>query len=168
MYRKDREITDVAGKLAVIGRYKVCRLGLSEHNRPYVVPLNYGYAYSGGVLTLYFHGALRGRKRDIIVQNSAACFEVDDGHQLIEADTACNHGFAYESVIGFGNIAIINAKDEKADALNVIMRHQTGKDRAYVFSDKELDSVTVYRLTVDEFTGKQRLADSSQRLTGVS
>jgi nitroimidazol reductase NimA-like FMN-containing flavoprotein (pyridoxamine 5'-phosphate oxidase superfamily) len=168
MYRKDREITDVARKLAVIGRYKVCRLGLSEDKRPYVVPLNYGYAYEGGVLTLYFHGALRGRKRDIILQNSAACFEVDGGHRLIEADTACNHAFTYESVIGFGNITVINAKDEKADALNMIMRHQTGKDRAYAFSDKELDSVTAYRFTVDEFTGKQRQADRSQRLTGVS
>ncbi|MDR0638655.1 MAG: pyridoxamine 5'-phosphate oxidase family protein [Spirochaetaceae bacterium] len=156
MHRKDWEITDIVAKIAVIDRCKVCRLGLAEDNRPYVVPLNYGYRYVGGVLTVYVHGALRGKKREMIGKNSAACFEVDAGHQLIEADKACGHGFAYESVIGFGHITVIDAKDEKTDALNVIMKHQTGKDAVYSFSDAELDSVAVYKLTINDWTGKQR------------
>jgi nitroimidazol reductase NimA-like FMN-containing flavoprotein (pyridoxamine 5'-phosphate oxidase superfamily) len=156
MYRKDREITDVAKKLAIISRCKVCRLGLAEDNRPYVVPLNYGYRYVDRVLTVYVHGAAWGKKWDIIRKNNAACFEVDCGHQLIEADKACNHAFAYESVIGFGRIAVIDAQDEKADALNVIMNHQTGKDTAYHFGENEFCAVAVYKLTIDEFTGKQR------------
>lgn len=156
MYRKDREITDTAAKIAVIDGCKVCRLGLAADNRPYVVPLNFGYRYADGVLTVYVHGALRGKKREMIGKNGAACFEVDSGRELIEADKACNYGFAYESVIGFGHIAVIDAKDEKADALNMIMRHQTGKEAAYRFSDAELDSVAVYKLTIDNCTGKQR------------
>jgi nitroimidazol reductase NimA-like FMN-containing flavoprotein (pyridoxamine 5'-phosphate oxidase superfamily) len=131
-------------------------LGLAEDNWPYVVPLNYGYRYAEGVLTVYIHGAARGKKWEIIKKNSTACFEVDSGHQLIEADKACSHAFAYESVIGFGHIAVIDAQSEKADALNVIMNHQTGKVITYHFSDTEIDSVAVYKLTIDEFTGKQR------------
>jgi nitroimidazol reductase NimA-like FMN-containing flavoprotein (pyridoxamine 5'-phosphate oxidase superfamily) len=156
MYRKDREITDIAEKLAIIGQCKVCRLGLAENNQPYVVPVNYGYTYADGVLTVYIHGAARGKKWDIIRKNSAACFEVDSGHQLIEADKACKHAFAYESIIGFGHITVINPKDEKAGALNIIMEHQTGKAATYHFSDTEINSVAVYKLTINDFTGKQR------------
>ncbi|MDR1468447.1 MAG: pyridoxamine 5'-phosphate oxidase family protein [Spirochaetaceae bacterium] len=158
MYRKDREITDIAAKIAVIDRCKVCRLGLAEDNRPYIVPVNYGYRYVSGVLTVYIHGAARGKKWEIIKKNNAACFEVDGAHQLIEADNACNYAFAYESVIGFGHIAVIDAdaKEEKVEALNVIMKHQTGKEVAHHFSDAALDAVAVYMLPIDDWTGKQR------------
>ena len=43
MRRKDREITDIEELLAVVSRCKVCRLAMAENNRPYVVPLNFGY-----------------------------------------------------------------------------------------------------------------------------
>jgi nitroimidazol reductase NimA-like FMN-containing flavoprotein (pyridoxamine 5'-phosphate oxidase superfamily) len=45
MRRKDREITNVNDKIAIISECKVCRLGLSENNYPYIVPVNYGYTY---------------------------------------------------------------------------------------------------------------------------
>jgi nitroimidazol reductase NimA-like FMN-containing flavoprotein (pyridoxamine 5'-phosphate oxidase superfamily) len=156
MHRKEREITDTAEKIAVIERCKVCRLGLAENNQPYVVPLNFGYRYANEGLTVYVHGAAQGKKWEIIKKNSAACFEVDGAHQLIEAEKACNHAFAYESVIGFGHITVIDEPEEKADALNVIMKHQTEKNTTYQFSDAELRAVAVYKLTIDAFTGKRR------------
>ncbi|MDR2089589.1 MAG: pyridoxamine 5'-phosphate oxidase family protein, partial [Clostridiales Family XIII bacterium] len=57
MRRKDKEITDVNEKLEILQKNKVCRLALSESDRPYIVPLNYGYSFENGALTLYFHGA---------------------------------------------------------------------------------------------------------------
>lgn len=155
MRRKDREIESVEEILEILDRCAVCRLGLAQDGQPYIVPLNYGYAWEGGKLTLYFHSAGEGRKLDILRENNRACFEVDGGHRLLEAADPCGHSFAYESVIGFGRVDFLTEREEKTAALNRLMQHQTGKDAAYPYSDAQLDAVTIYRLTVSSFTGKR-------------
>jgi hypothetical protein len=57
MIRKDKEIINIEEKINIIKQCRVCRLGLSENNQPYVVPLNYGYNFEKNRLTLFFHGA---------------------------------------------------------------------------------------------------------------
>jgi nitroimidazol reductase NimA-like FMN-containing flavoprotein (pyridoxamine 5'-phosphate oxidase superfamily) len=157
MRRKDKEIISIEDKISIIDKCKVCRLGLSENNKPYVIPLNYGYSFGNNMLTLFFHGAKEGRKNEIIKTNNSACFEIDCGGSLIEAEKACKHGYAFKSVIGFGEIVIVEARDEKNEALNHIMKHQTGKAAIYNFTAEELDNVLVYKMNVMEFTGKQKL-----------
>ena len=66
MRRKDKEITDINEKIAIIEKCKYCRLGLSENNYPYIVPMNYGYVYENEKLTLFFHGAKEGKKIGIL------------------------------------------------------------------------------------------------------
>lgn len=156
MRRKDREITETGEILAVIDLCKVCRLGLSDNGRAYIVPLNFGYTFADNALTLFFHSAYEGRKIDILKKNSQVCFEMDCNHKLLEADTACSHGFTFSSVIGFGTVEFLDAAGEKARALNILMKHQTGKDTRYSFSEAELNAVCVYRMRVEEFSVKQR------------
>ncbi|MDL2229470.1 pyridoxamine 5'-phosphate oxidase family protein [Treponema sp. OttesenSCG-928-L16] len=156
MRRKDREVTDINEILKIIDACKVCRLGLSDENRPYIVPLNFGYSFEGNELTLYFHSAQSGQKLDILKNNPQLCFEVDDGHALIEGSQACDHGFAYRSVIGFGKAVIITGRDEKVRALNILMKHQTGIERDYEYDDRHLNAVCVYKMICSSFTGKQR------------
>ncbi|MDR3304163.1 MAG: pyridoxamine 5'-phosphate oxidase family protein [Treponema sp.] len=158
MRRTDRAITSLNDKMAVIQQCKVCRLGLSDDDQPYIVPLNYGYSLDDGALTLYFHSANEGKKLDIIRKNDKACFEIDCEHTLIEGETPCTHGFAFKSVIGFGKIIVVAAKEEKRYGLNLLMQHQTRKHTDYSFGDDELARVTVYKMLVTEFTGKQREA----------
>jgi nitroimidazol reductase NimA-like FMN-containing flavoprotein (pyridoxamine 5'-phosphate oxidase superfamily) len=154
MRRKDREIADIDEKLKIIDQCKVCRLALSESNRPYIVPLNYGYSYEDGLLTLFFHSAPEGRKMEIIKVNSAACFEIDCDNRLITAEIPCQYGYAFKSVVGFGEITIIEKVDARVDALNRIMSHQTGDATVHRFPEEALTNIAVYRLTVKEFTGK--------------
>jgi nitroimidazol reductase NimA-like FMN-containing flavoprotein (pyridoxamine 5'-phosphate oxidase superfamily) len=157
MRRADREITDTGDKLEIIGRCKVCRLGLADGNEPYIVPLNFGYEFTEGVLSLYFHSAREGRKIDILRKNRRACFEIDGKHELIRGGTACEYGFAYESVIGAGFVEFIEDREGKIRALNLLMRRQTGEDRDFTYQDARLDQVAVYRLRVESFTGKRRV-----------
>ena len=44
----------------------------------------------------------------------------------------------------------------KTNGLNELMKHQTGKDQVYSFDEKTLEHVTVYKMVVEEFTGKER------------
>ncbi|MDR1604022.1 MAG: pyridoxamine 5'-phosphate oxidase family protein [Gracilibacteraceae bacterium] len=156
MRRKEKEIIDVNAKMDLIKNCKVCRIGLADDTMPYIVPLNYGYDFDGNILTLFFHSANVGKKMEIIKKNNKACFEIDCDNKLIEAEKACNYSYAFKSIIGFGEILILNNINEKNDGLNKIMRHQTGKETVYVFQNEELKNITVYKMVVKEFTGKQK------------
>jgi nitroimidazol reductase NimA-like FMN-containing flavoprotein (pyridoxamine 5'-phosphate oxidase superfamily) len=156
MRRKDREITNINDKIAVISKCKVCRLGLSENNYPYIVPLNYGYTYKNEKLTLFFHGAKEGRKIEIIKNNNNACFEIDCDTKLIEAEKPFNYSYEFKSIIGFGKIVFPETNEEKTNGLNELMKQQTGKEIKYSYTEEELKSVCVYKMEVEEFTGKQK------------
>ena len=156
MRRKDREITDITVIMRVIDRCKVCRLGLSARNMPYVVPLNYGYTFKAGRLTLFFHGAAEGRKIDMIRENPRACFEIDDHIGVVKAGTICAYGYAFKSVIGFGDIVILEDPDERRGGLRHFLRHQIGNELSYMLPDKMPRNLLVYKLDVQEFTGKHR------------
>jgi nitroimidazol reductase NimA-like FMN-containing flavoprotein (pyridoxamine 5'-phosphate oxidase superfamily) len=156
MRRQDREITDINAKLNIIKKCKVCRIGLSENNMAYIVPLNYGYSFEKNVLTLFFHSATEGKKIDIIKNNNKACFEIECDTKLIVAEKACDYGYAYKSIIGFGKIFFLDHLAEKIDGLNKIMKHQVEKENIHGFTNGDLDHVSVYKLIVDKFTGKQK------------
>jgi nitroimidazol reductase NimA-like FMN-containing flavoprotein (pyridoxamine 5'-phosphate oxidase superfamily) len=156
MRRNDREITGMDEKLEIIDKNRICRLALSDDNQPYISPLNYGYSFENNTLTLYFHSAAEGKKLEIIKKNSRACFEIDCDGDLIEGEKPCSYGYAYKSIVGTGRIALANTADEKKDGLEKLMKHQTGKNGTYHFDEKMIDRVTVYKMTVTEFTGKGR------------
>jgi uncharacterized protein len=162
MRRKDKEIISIDERLEIIAKCKICRLGLSENNYPYIVPLNYGFSYDAGKLTLYFHGAIEGKKIDIIKKNNNVCFEIDCDTKLVEGKNPCNYGYEFKSIIGFGKIFILDTKDEKINGLNYIMKQQTGKDKKYDFNENELNNVLVFKMPVDEFTGKQKVIEKSK------
>ncbi|MCL1814114.1 MAG: pyridoxamine 5'-phosphate oxidase family protein [Treponema sp.] len=157
MRRKDKEITDTNDKIAIIAKCKVCRLGLSENNYPYIIPLNYGYSFENGKLTLFFHGAKEGKKIGIIQNNNNACFEIDCDTKLIEGERSCDYGYEFRSIIGIGKIFFLETNEEKTYGLNYLMKHQTGKDMQYSFTEDELNNVCVYKMAVEEFTGKQKI-----------
>jgi nitroimidazol reductase NimA-like FMN-containing flavoprotein (pyridoxamine 5'-phosphate oxidase superfamily) len=157
MRRKNREIESTGEKLAVLEKYRVCRLAMTDGGMPYIVPLNYGYEYTDGILRLYFHGAAEGKKIDILKKNPHVCFEIDGEGRLIDGgDNACRYSFAYESLIGSGAVSFLEDPVEKAYGLNILMKRQTGKGD-FVFSESDLAKVCVYKLTVTSFTGKRRV-----------
>ena len=157
MRRNDREITNTEELIGIIEKCKVCRLGLSCNNIPYVIPLNFGFSFQYNQLSLFFHSAVQGKKIDIIRDNNNGCFEIDCDSRLVIAEKPCAYGYLFKSVIGFGKIFILNSSAEKTEGLNLIMKHQTGKDIIYNYSDDDLKNVCVYKLVVDSFTGKQKV-----------
>jgi nitroimidazol reductase NimA-like FMN-containing flavoprotein (pyridoxamine 5'-phosphate oxidase superfamily) len=155
MRRSDREVTDIEDKLEIIRRCKTLRLALAEQNQPYVVPLNFGFEYQDGILTLYMHGAREGKKADILNRNKQVCFEMDGAHALIPGKEPARYSFAYESVIGFGTAEILEKDDEKTHGLNLLMKHQTGEDREYAYPPEQLERTLVFRVRVSSFTAKR-------------
>lgn len=156
MRRKDREIIDIPTTLEIIRHCKVLRLAMCADQTPYIVPLNFGYAYEDGVFSFYFHCAGQGKKLDLMAKNPAVCFEMDRGHALAPADSPCGYGYNYESVIGSGTVQIVTDTKDKKRFLSAIMAHQTGE--TFCFNDSQASAVTVCKIQVDSLSAKARHA----------
>jgi hypothetical protein len=150
MRRTDREIKDRRDIDDIIGRCRVCRLGLCDEGRPYIVPLSFGYDGSA----LYFHAAGEGRKIDILKKNNQVCFELDILHDIVSGDQICRWGMAYESVIGFGAAEVLHDLESKRRALACIVRRYGSEETD--FPGPMLAGTTVIRVRIEEVSGKAR------------
>lgn len=155
MRRKEKQVTEISEILKIIDKIKYCRLAVSRDNRPYIIPLNFGYEYKEETLTLYFHSARKGKKLDILFENPHACFEMDIDHGLVTGDLACEYGYAFESIIGTGKVTFIEDNDQKQKALTHLMNHQTDTRKVYQFPPQHLNAVTIYKLESSDFTCKR-------------
>ena len=156
MRRKDREITDPGKINEIMNRCQVCRLGLRDGDRVYVVPVNFGLAEREGKQFLYFHGAKEGRKADLIRSTGYACFEMDTGYRLQGGENACDYTAAFQSIIGEGTVAVVEDPAEKEAGLNAVMCQSTGRDQ-WTYSPAMLEAVCVFRLEVEALTCKEHL-----------
>ena len=152
--RREREVTDLSEIIGILDRAKIVHVGMVDGNRPYVVPMNYGYTLENGKLTLYLHGAKEGRKLDILRENPNVFIEIDTDIAPFEGHTACHYGTCYSSVMGEGTAEIVEDTEAKKEALSILMKTQTEKD--FVFTDRMVSIVTVIKIHVDEFTAKKR------------
>lgn len=152
MRRTDRQITDPA----VIGQYvagcKVLRLGLTDDDAPYVVPLNFGWERTQGRWTFYIHCAAQGRKLDLLARCPRVCVEMDGGHGLIAGERPCDFSYTYYSVIGWGRAVLVTDTADKQRALACLLEHQTGQ--ALSVPAEQAAAVTVVRIDVDTLTAK--------------
>ncbi len=153
MRREDKQIKDLYDILQVVGECKICRLAMISEGKPYLVPLNFGFEYSQEQLILYFHSAFEGKKINALKENPGVCFEMEIDKGFIPSSRACKSGYAYRSVIGFGEAEFIDHPVEKAMALNKITQKQCGQ--LFDFSEKSLASVCVFKVKVSSFSGKQ-------------
>ena len=149
MRRKDKEISDESGIEAIIEKAMVCRLGMVNGDKPYIVPLSFGYRDNA----LYFHGALRGQKIDLIKENSNVCFEFDIAAEALGGEEACNWSMKFKSVIGFGKAAFIEGLEEKRHALGIIMAQYSEKE--FEFPEKMVNATAVIKVEIERMTGKQ-------------
>lgn len=113
---------------------------------------NFGYVYEDNQLVLFFHSAKEGRKINAFKENADICFEMDCDHKLITGEEACRFSFSFRSIVGNGRVVFIDDPEEKKHALSALMKHQTGRD--FAFDDRMADSVCVFKIIANEFTGK--------------
>ena len=154
MTKRELQITDPAQIQAILDQAKVLRLGLAVNNEPYIVPMNYGYVMEEGKLTFYLHSAVRGKKLDMIRENSRVFIELDCDQVPFDGVKPCQYGLSYSSVMGCGTAVLVEDVEEKIRAMSILMKTQTGKD--FSFDEKLVSIVTVIRVDVEEYTAKHR------------
>ena len=155
MRRTDREVTDNRQIQSIIEQAKVVHIGMIDNDRPYVVPMQYGFVFADGQLTLYVHCAKEGRKLDIIKKNPRVFIELETEAAIISGgDIPCKYGSEYASVMGDGTVVVVEDVAEKIFGLQLLMKTQTGRD--FEITAQMATSVTVLRIDVPHVTAKSR------------
>lgn len=158
MRRKDREITDKAELETLLRQGRVCHLAMCDHpgqgsldkeSRPYVLPVNYGYADGA----LYIHGASAGRKADILRTNPRVAFSIVLSEALKPGGNGCDWTTHYVSLCGEGRAEVIEKGEDKALALSKLMEH-------YAPGPHELPAAAVaatmvVRIAIESLSGKR-------------
>ncbi len=147
MRRADHRMTD-EDALALIARADVVRLGFSDDEGPYVVPVNFGYEDG----RLYIHGPLEGRRIDAARRGARVCFEIDEG-SVVRAELPCGFTSSFESVVGYGTMRLLEGREACLHGLDVIMRHHgTTIDG---FREKSFLRTSVVEITIESMEGKR-------------
>lgn len=154
MRRKDREVVETEEIRKILDSCKTACVSMIDGGTPYVVPLSYGYDLDEGRLVLYFHSAKQGRKVDVLKKNPAVCFAIFSEGEPVHADTPCNSGYYFSSVIGNGTAEFIETPEEQRHALRAMFLHQTGKDAE--FTEQQAAAVAVFQIVSHDFTGKRK------------
>ncbi len=150
MRRKNQQLTkdecDFILKIATSG---VLALE-GDDGYPYAVPLS--YMYDGE--KIYFHCAKEGHKIDAIKRNPKASFCVIERDDVVPEE----YTTYFRSVIAFGNVRILEDREEKHDAIEKLALKYAPNDDAKNrerFIQLEWAPLCMLEMTIDHVTGKE-------------
>lgn len=153
MRRKDREVTDFDTMLSIIDRCDILRLGLADGDYPYIVPVNFAYAAEDGHICLYIHGAVAGRKYELLQKNPRCSFEMDIPLQMDCLPEHKDITMRYESVMGTATAEFLEG-DAKQRAVEDVILARYEQTRGFDYNMAALPRTAVVKLTVQNITCK--------------
>jgi nitroimidazol reductase NimA-like FMN-containing flavoprotein (pyridoxamine 5'-phosphate oxidase superfamily) len=151
MRKKEKEVTDISVMEAQLQQAEIMRLAFCDADEPYVVPVCFGYQEG----KIFVHSAREGRKLDIIKRSNKVCFEVDT-YKVVKMELPCKWTIDYTSVIGLGDAVLIEERERKREALDVIMAHY-GAVPPFEYSEAALAKMLVLEIAVRSMTCKRSL-----------
>ncbi len=153
MRRKDREITEFAEIIKIVDECEIVRIGLADGNYPYIVPVNFAYRMIDGQLFLYIHGAMAGRKYEMLRKNPECSFEMDIPLQIDCLAKQKDVTMRYKSVMGKATAEFLEGK-EKQSAIDDIIMARHDETRNFDYNRAAVSRTAVVRLEVKEITAK--------------
>ncbi len=135
-------------------------LALCVDNKPYSVPINY-VEYKGEI---YFHGAKKGKKIEMIKENAFASFSMVEAYSLLPSYFSTDDGKAspathlYKSVIIDGEIEFVEDFNEKVRGFTALMQKYQKEGQYLPLSDeihkKIIKATAMYKLVPTETSAK--------------
>ncbi|HXE76133.1 MAG TPA: pyridoxamine 5'-phosphate oxidase family protein [Candidatus Xenobia bacterium] len=155
--RPDRAVTDEAWIRALLRRGPVGTLATVHDGQPF---LNMNlFVYDDASHSIYLHTARQGRTRSNLEQDDRVCFSVAEMGRLLPADTALEFSVEYASVMVFGRGAVIEGEEARRGLQLLLDKYapHLRPERDYrPITDDELARTAVYRIQIDQWSGKQK------------
>ena len=138
---------------------KVCHVGFTLDNQPYVVPM----AYARMDNQLLIHGSVASRLVRNLSEGLRCCVTVTHFDGLVYARSTFNSSMNYRSVMVFGVARPINDPDEKRPCIQRLVDHLMPGRRADLRKStvKELNATALLALPIETFSSKCRTGPPS-------
>jgi nitroimidazol reductase NimA-like FMN-containing flavoprotein (pyridoxamine 5'-phosphate oxidase superfamily) len=168
------EIKSLSNMIKFLNEERVGRVAsIDEQGFPQIIPMNFVYVKNDLIDTqsdnknigaVYMHSHPVGEKIENIKRNSKVGFEVDSyvcflPSYYFHPTDASQADTLYISVVIKGNAAIVHDPDEKANALNALMKKYQ-KEGGYESLSSNMGSVrevTVLKVVPDQIRGKYKI-----------
>jgi len=153
MRRAQRLMPDADARRVLEGGFCGHLATVDAAGQPYVTPLLY-VVLDGEILV--HNTAARGHLRDNVEAGGKACFEMaQPGEVFAYGRFECDTGMAYQSVVAFGAIRVVDDRPRKMRFCEALMAkyHPADLGRAKG-SFPRLDAITVYAIAIERLTGK--------------
>lgn len=156
MRRKDREVLDFNKIIEIIDECSIIRLGLSDGLFPYIVPVNFSYEVVESKIYFYIHGALSGRKYELLSKNPYCSFEMDIPIRMDILKEHKDITMRYKSVMGKACVEFIDEMNKKEVMDNKILsRYESTK--GFLYNLSSLKRCAIIKLEVLEITAKANI-----------
>ena len=138
---------------------KICHVGFTLDEQPYVVPM--AYARMGNQLLI--HGSVASRLIKNLASGLRCCVTVTHFDGLVFARSTFNSSMNYRSVMVFGVATPIIDVDEKRGCIQTLVDHLMPGRRADLRKStiKELNATSLLKLPIETFSTKCRTGPPS-------
>ena len=139
---------------AILDEAMYGHVGLESGGQPFVIPVLYGRSNA----ELFLHGSPLSRLLGTAAAGAALCFTVTLLDGLVLARSAFHHSMNYRSVVVFGHARVVEDREEKLEALRLIVEHVVPGRSSDVRGpdDQELKATEVLALGLTEASAKVR------------
>lgn len=153
MRRKDREVTDFGAIVDIIDACQILRIGLADGNFPYIVPVNFAYTVENHEICFYIHGAMAGRKYELLTANPYCSFEMDLPLEMDCIAEKKDVTMRYKSVMGKCKVEFLE-DEAKQSAIDQIIMARYEETKNFDYNRETVKRTAVAKLTVIELTAK--------------
>ncbi|MGC1492198.1 MAG: pyridoxamine 5'-phosphate oxidase family protein, partial [Candidatus Acidiferrum sp.] len=140
---------------AILDEGLVCHVGFSADGQTFVIPTL--YARVGD--SIYFHGSAASRMLRGASEGANLCVTVTLVDGIVLARSVFNHSMNYRSVVALGKAVLVDAPQEKLDALRAFTEKiLSGRwNDARQPNEKELKATSILRMPLTEASAKVRV-----------
>lgn len=103
----------------ILSKAKFLRIALSDSDKPYIIPMAFGYEDN----KIYLHCSSKGKKIEILNRNPRVAFEADAEAEVVTAEDICKYNVCYRSVVGNGQALFVEDYDDKVEGLTILSEH---------------------------------------------
>ncbi|HKJ18273.1 MAG TPA: pyridoxamine 5'-phosphate oxidase family protein [Xanthomonadales bacterium] len=139
---------------AIIDESRICHVGFTLDDQPYVVPMALGRQGSD----LLLHGSVVSRLITNLADGLPCCVTVTHLDGLVLARSSFHSSMNYRSIMVFGNAKAIEDSDEKLAAFDALVEHLAPGRTAELrpSSKKEVNATLILKLPIETFSIKSR------------
>jgi nitroimidazol reductase NimA-like FMN-containing flavoprotein (pyridoxamine 5'-phosphate oxidase superfamily) len=158
--RENRAVYDDSWIISMLKRAPYGMLATCLDDQPFIHTSI--FYFDEAAHAIYIHSALDCRRRTNLEANHRFCFTVTEMGRLLPGSAAMDFGVEYKGVVVFGKAVIVMDEEEARRGLKMLLdkyfpNFKPGVDYRAI-APEEIAITSVYRLEIEQWSGKQDLA----------